>query len=221
MPLYDGILFYGYQSKMTDEQRRYVDSIIDNQLTIVDAIAGSGKTTLAVAAARHIFEHTGKPLLYILAPVQEKGMGFRPGTQEEKEAEYLVPLKDALLEINQNPDQCLALETNPDAQKSGKAWVEAKSHIFVRGSNIKGKTVIIDEAANFTRGELKKLLTRIHSDCHTVLIGHRGQNDLPDPSKSGFEPYTEHFRDEPYCEVLELTKTWRGAMAQHADKLTW
>lgn len=221
MPLYTGSLFYGYQSKLTDEQRRYVDSILDNRLTIVDAIAGSGKTTLAVAAARHIYEHTRNPLLYIFAPVQEKGMGFRPGTQEEKEAEYLVPLKDALLEINQNPDQCLALETNPDAQKSGKAWVEAKSHIFVRGSNIKDKTVIIDEAANFTRGELKKILTRIHDSCHTVVIGHQGQNDLPDPTKSGFVPYIDHFRDQPYCEVLQLTKNFRGELAQHADSLTW
>src|SRR5699024_8120889 len=184
MPLPENNLLYGFAPKLTDEQRRYVDSIFDNQLTIVNAKAGTGKTTIAVACAAVI----GKPLTYIFSPVAERTMGFRPGSQSEKEAEYIEPLK---------------------------------SHVFARGTNIKGHTVIIDEAQNFTRGELKKVLTRLHGDCTVIVIGHDGQNDLPNASTSGFLPYLDHFKDEPYVGVHELTVNFRGKLAQHADNLTW
>jgi len=102
-----------------------------------------------------------------------------------------------------------------------KAWVEAKSHTFLRGGNIKGSTVIIDEAQNLTRGELKKVLTRIHPDTTVIMIGHDGQIDLKKPEKSGFTPYLEHFSGESYVKVVELTKNFRGPLAQKADELTW
>lgn len=101
------------------------------------------------------------------------------------------------------------------------AWIEAKSHIFMRGTNIKDSTLIIDEAANFTRGDLKKVLTRVHDSTKVIMIGHTEQCDLPDPSKSGFLPYLEHFRNEPYVKVIELTTNFRGRLAQKADELTW
>ena len=217
MPLPTDTMFFGFRDKLTDEQRRYVDSIFDNQLTIVNAKSGTGKTTLAVAAARLL----GKPLVYIFSPVEESKMGFRPGTQQEKEAEYWQPLKDALLEINENPSQAIFDETNIDAMKAGHVWVYPKSHVFARGTNIKDSTVILEEAQNYTRGELKKTLTRIHDSCTVIMIGHDGQCDLPNPSKSGFVPYLEHFRDEPYANVCELTVNFRGRLAQKADELTW
>ena len=208
-------LFYGLS--LTDEQRIYVDSIFDNQLTIVNARSGTGKTTLAVGASKIL----GNPLVYIFSPVEEGRMGFRPGTQQEKEAEYWQPLKDALLEIGENPSQVVCDESNPDAMKSGHVWVYPKSHVFARGTNIKDSTVIIEETQNFTRGELKKVLTRIHDSCTVIMIGHDGQCDLPNASKSGFVPYLEHFRNEPYTKVVELTQNFRGNLAQHADELTW
>jgi phosphate starvation-inducible protein PhoH and related proteins len=220
-------LFFGLD--LTEEQQRYADSIFDKRLTIVDAKSGSGKTTIAVGCAKLIHEQAkknnpfGKPLLYIFAPVQEKAMGFRPGNQETKEEEYLQPLKDALLEIGENPAQVIFNEEMLKDKKPNldNVWVYAKSHVFARGTNIKGKTVIIDEAQNFTRGELKKILTRIHDDCTVIMIGHRGQIDLPDPKKSGFVPYMEWFKDKHYVQVLELTKNFRGELAQDADDFNW
>lgn len=214
--LKDNMLF-GFAPLLTDEQREYVNSILSNQLTIVNAKAGTGKTTLAVACAAVI----GKPLTYIFSPVSERSMGFRPGSQAEKEAEYAEPLKDALLEIGENPSKAIFDEDNLDNMKAGNVWVYPKSHIFARGTNIKGHTVIIDEAQNYTRGELKKVLTRLHDDCTVIMIGHDGQNDLPNASKSGFVPYLEHFRDEPYAHVCELSVNFRGKIATHADNLTW
>lgn len=218
MPLPKDNLFFGYSQKLTNEQKEYVNSIIDNQFTIVNAKAGTGKTTLAVMAAKYL----ERELVYIFSPVEEKTLGFTPGTIAEKEMKYIVPLKDALLEINEDPDKVLIYEDNIDNVKNGNAWVQAMSHTFARGTNIKGtKLLIIDEAQNFTRGELKKVLTRIHDNVKVVMIGHDGQIDLKDTSKSGFIPYSNHYSDEEYVKICKLTVNFRGKLAQHADELKW
>lgn len=207
-------LFYGLE--LTEEQRSYVDSIFDNQLTIVNARSGTGKTTLAVGASLIL----GKPLIYTFSPVEEGSIGHTPGTVEEKERKYIQPLLDALHEIGEDPRFALKSENNPDMINE-KAWVDAKSHTFLRGSNIKNSVVIIDESQNLTRGELKKILTRCHDSSKVIMIGHDKQCDLKNPSKSGFVPYMEHFRNEPYAKVCKLTKNFRGELANHADRLTW
>ncbi|MCM3784346.1 PhoH family protein [Neobacillus mesonae] len=216
MPLPKDSMFFGFADKLTPEQRVYVDSIYDNQLTMVNAKSGTGKTTLAVGAAKLI----GKPLVYVFSPVEEGRMGFRPGTQREKESAYITPLTDALLKIGEIPLQAIYDEERP-GRENQYAWVHPMSHVFARGTNIEGKTVIVDEAQNFTRGELKKLLTRIHDDCRVIIIGHTEQIDLPNAAKSGFAPYIEHFRNEPYALTCELTVNFRGRLAQHADELSW
>lgn len=216
MPLPKDSMFFGFADKLTDEQRVYVDSIFDNQITFVNARAGTGKTTLAVAAAKLL----KKPLIYTFAPVEEGALGYTPGTAEEKEAKYTTPLHDALSKIREDPRFAIKSEKNPDIINEN-AWVTAKSHVFMRGTNIEGKTVIIDEAQNMTRGDLKKVLTRLHDDTTAIVIGHTSQCDLPKPDKSGFAPYIEHFRNEPYAKVVELTKNFRGRLAQHADELEW
>ncbi|MEH7521711.1 PhoH family protein [Bacillus sp. JJ1503] len=216
MPLPANNMLFGFEPLLTDEQRAYVDSIFDNQLTIVNAKSGTGKTTLAVACAKLL----GKPLLYTFSPVEEGSLGFTPGTVEEKESKYIQPLLDALVEIREDQRFAIKSEKNPDIINEG-AWITAKSHTFVRGTNIKDSVLIVDEAQNFTRGELKKLLTRCHDTTKVIVIGHDKQIDLKDPKKSGFVPYIEHFRNEPYANVLELTKNFRGRLAQHADELEW
>lgn len=217
MPLHGNSLFFGLAPTMTQEQRVYVDSILDNQLTLVNARSGTGKTTLAVGAAKLL----GKPLVYVFSPVEEGRMGFRPGSQKDKESAYITPLTDALYEINEDPAKVIYDPENPEAQKRGHVWVYPMSHVFARGTNIKGKTVILTESQNFTRGELKKILTRIHDDCHVIIEGHTEQCDLPDARKSGFAPYIEHFRNEPYAKICELTVNFRGRLAQRADSLIW
>lgn len=217
MPLPKDSLFFGFAAKLTDEQRAYVDSIFDNRMTFVNAAAGTGKTTMAVAVAKLL----NKPLVYVISPVEEKRMGFLPGGVKAKESVYFTPLEDALLEIGEDPRKVIYNEENIEAQKRGDVWVYPKSHVYVRGSNVKGKTVIITEAQNFTRGELKKVLSRLHDDCTVIVEGHADQCDLPDPRKSGFVAYLEHFRSEPYVNVCELTVNFRGQVATHADKLRW
>src|SRR5690625_1088663 len=209
-------LLCGFAPKLTDEQRVTVNSILRKQRTIVNAKAGTGTATPAVACVAVI----GKPLIYTFAPVEERALGFTPGTQEEKESKYITPLLDALSEIREDARLALYREGNPDFMND-QTWIKAMSHVFMRGTNIKDSTLIIDEAQNMTRGDLKKVLTRVHDSTKVIMIGHTEQCDLPDPSKSGFAPYIEHYRDEPYAKVVELTKNFRGKLAQKADELTW
>jgi phosphate starvation-inducible protein PhoH len=103
MPLPKDNMFYGI--KLTDEQKVYADSIFDNLVTFVQARAGSGKTTVAVGAAKII----NKPVHYIFPTVQEKALGFTTGDVKQKESKYLTPLIDAIIAINENPMQAKKL----------------------------------------------------------------------------------------------------------------
>jgi len=160
--------------------------------------------------------------------VQESIMGFRPGTQSEKESIYHQPLIDALLEIKEKPSQCIfdeetlareAIHRKVSVNKVMDAvWCYPKSPLFLRGTNLKDMTIIIDECQNFTVQELRKILTRVHDSCKVICIGHSGQVDIP-ASKSGFEPYMEHFKDQPYCKIVSLTKNFRGDLANWADEI--
>lgn len=216
---WEDTLFFGMADKLTREQRDYLNAIYTSKITFVNARSGSGKTTLAVGAAKLL----GQPLVYIFAPVEEGKMGFRPGDQREKEAEYLQPLKDALLEIGEDPFQAIHDPEIAEKAKNGvdNSWVFPMSHIFARGTNIKNATVVITEAQNFTRGELKKILTRIHDSCTVIVEGHDGQCDLPNPNKSGFVPYMKHFENEDYVSCVKLTVNFRGEISRKADELTW
>lgn len=218
MPLHKNNMLFGFADKLTDEQQEYVDAIIDYQCVFVNAPSGTGKTTLAVAIAKVL----KRDLTYIFAPVEERKLGFSTGSIEKKESKYIVPLQDALLEIGEIPDRVIDSEDNIENKKNGNVWVKAMSHVFARGTNIKGnKLIILDESQNFTRGELKKILTRVHDDTKIVVMGHDGQCDLDDPRKSGFIPYLEHFKNEPYVRICKLTHNFRGLLATKADALQW
>lgn len=215
MPLPESAeLFYGLD--LTEEQREYVDAIFDKKIVFVNAKAGTGKTTLAVGAAKIL----DMDLVYTFSAVEERTLGYTPGSPEEKEQKYIQPLLDALEQIREDTRFAIKREDHPPIINDS-AWITAQSHTFLRGTNIKDKVVIIDEAQNLTRGELKKVLTRVHDSAKVIVIGHDGQNDLKNPEKSGFIPYLEHFRGKEYAAVLELTKNFRGEVARHADELTW
>lgn len=222
MPLPKDHLLFGYADKLTDEQKDYVDAICDYQFVACNAPAGSGKTTLAVMMAR-VLE---RDLLYIFSPVEEGRLGFLPGNLEDKTEPYLTPLYDALLEMNENPLKVVEKTDNIDNVKNGNTWVRAMSHVHARGINIKSTPnkplfVILDESQNFTRGEIKKTLSRIHDNVKVVMIGHGAQCDLKDPRKSGFIPYVNHFEGQEYFKRVSLSVNFRGQLSSHADSMTW
>lgn len=141
MPLPKDNLLFGFAPKLTDEQKEFVDAIFDNTITICDSKSGTGKTTLSVACAKLL----GEPLYYIFSPCQESKLGFLPGDLEGKTDVYWQPLKDALIEIGEQPEKAIASQENIDNIKNGNAWVFPMPHVYARGINLKDATIILDE----------------------------------------------------------------------------
>lgn len=205
--------FYGWH--LDKYQLDYVNAMLnpEKQAVFCNAKAGTGKTTLAVATA-NLLVKGGRfnKAIYCVSPTQEERLGYLPGDVTEKTEIYFQPLYQALESIGQNP-----LLVND--QKTG-FWVEATTHLYMRGMNIEKSVLILDECQNFFLDDCKKVLTRVHDDCLVIVIGHTGQNDLyKNKHHSGFAPYMEHFKNEPYVQICELKKNYRGRFSQKADEL--
>lgn len=213
----DGHMFFGM--KLDEQQTAYRDAIWDPEKLIVfcDAKAGSGKTQIAVMTAELLYQYGRyEGIVYITAPVQEGKLGFLPGTVQEKLEIYNEPFYQAALKAN--VDMQHSFHGDPESEKSGAAYIECMSHNYLRGCNFENKVVIIDEAQNFYKDELKKVLTRMHDTCKVIVIGHTGQIDLyHHPENSGFAPYIKHFEDIEWAEICHLTNNYRGKLSNHAD----
>lgn len=209
-------------SKLTSEQSTVLEKMLDPKYQIVwiNAKAGTGKTWLAVLAAQKLYEQAKKELLYTFSPVQEGRLGYLPGDRYEKTDPYTQPLKDALNSLGIKPITAMYDPAFQDSHPVNRmAWVRSDSHVFMRGVNQENKTVIIDEAQNWTVEELRKMLTRCHESTKVFVIGHSGQIDLADQYTSGFEAYMFHFHNQDWSVKCHLTTNFRGKLAQHADEL--
>ena len=212
--------FYGF--KLDEQQKAFRDAIWNenNLIVFANARAGTGKTLIAVATANLLVQYGKyKGIVYIVSPVQESKSGFLPGDADEKTRVYTEPLYDALGKIGVNPYTAVNQESIMN-QKNGTGYIDCLSHLWLRGCNLEDKVIIIDESQNMYTDELKKVLTRIADTSKTIVIGHTGQCDLyHNKENSGFAPYIEHFKDQPYAQVCELTKNYRGVVSNHADAL--
>ena len=213
-------MFYGI--KLDEQQKEFRDAIWnpDKLIVFANARAGTGKTLIAVATANILVQYGRYDgIVYIVSPVQESKSGYLPGTADEKTRVYAEPLYDALHKINIDPHKVVNQESIMN-QKEGTGYIDCLSHLWLRGCNLENKVIIIDESQNMYTDELKKVLTRISDSSKTIVIGHTGQCDLyHNKENSGFAPYIEHFKDQPYAQVCELTKNYRGVVSNHADAL--
>jgi len=211
--------FYGIP--LDAEQKAFAEAILNPEKLIIfcDAPAGTGKTTVSMAAASLLVQHHEYDgIVGIVSPCNEGRQGFLPGDITAKSEVYFEPFYQAMVECNMNPtsDVCKEALVN---QRGDDEPVTLITDTFLRGSNFHKRVVIIDEAQNFTASNLKKTLTRIADDCKVICIGHRGQNDLENCEQSGFEQYIEHFRADPRTAVCELRTNHRGWISSHADAL--
>jgi len=212
--------FYGFN--LDDEQKVFRDMIWDPEKLIVfcNARAGTGKTFIATATANLLVQYgLYDGIVYISSPTQESKLGFLPGEIENKTAVYSEPFIEALIKLNINPNTAVH-QYNIMNQKNGTSYIDAITHVYLRGCNFENKVVIIDEAQNYYLDELKKTLTRMADSCKVIVIGHSGQIDLyHNPENSGFVRYLEHFKDDPRTAVCELNTNYRGWISSHADEL--
>lgn len=213
----DDTQFYGFV--LNEGQRAFHDALFDQskQVVICNATAGAGKTLIAVACARLLtYKKVYDDAVYVFPTVEEGTLGYRPGNVTDKEADYVQPLYDALTSMGEDPDHSIY---NDVSLKNGTAWVEAKSATFLRGTNMKRKFLIIDEAQNFTAPQLKKIISRAHDDTKVVIIGCIAQMDIP-LDRSGFAKTIAFLK--PYddrVQICEMPVSYRGWLAQTIDGL--
>lgn len=213
--------FFGL--RLDDAQLEFVNTMLDRSLIFcgVDARAGTGKTLLAVATG-YLMVKCGlyDSIVYITAPVQEEKLGYLPGDLQSKTAMYMEPLTQALTKLGLNPYSSITQNgVVQDQGQSGDGFIEATTHVFMRGINLERKFIIIDETQNFTVRELQKVLTRCHDSSKVVCIGHAGQIDLRRKDDSGFSAYLELFAKDDFAKSCTLTKNYRGVFATRADEI--
>ena len=212
---------FSFDFDLDEQQAAFVEAIKSEEKTIVfcNARAGTGKTTLAMGAANMLVQDRRNDLdgiVYIVSPYGEGKQGYLPGSITEKSEVYYEPAYQAMIECGLNPNTDIVTESMT-SKKRGTGFVKLMTHTFLRGTNFERQVVILDEAQNFTAGELKKVLTRIKDSCKVVVVGHTGQVDIS--GRSGFAQYIEHFRDQERAAICELTVNHRGWLSTWADDL--
>ncbi len=161
-------------------QRRYVDAIKNNTITIGVGPAGTGKTYLAVAQAVSAFRAKAVNRIILTRPAVEAGekLGFLPGDLQQKVDPYLRPLYDALFDM-------LGAENFQRCQERGD--IEVAPLAYMRGRTLDDSFIILDEAQNTTSEQMKMFLTRLGFNSKAVVTGDITQIDLPDGKHSGLK----------------------------------
>ena len=161
-------------------QQNYMKAIMKNTITIGVGPAGTGKTYLAVAAAVAAFRERTVNRIILTRPAVEAGerLGFLPGDLQNKVDPYLRPLYDALYDM-------LGAETFQKYQERGS--IEVAPLAYMRGRTLDDSFIILDEAQNTTREQMKMFLTRLGFGSKIVITGDVTQIDLPDDKVSGLK----------------------------------
>ena len=161
-------------------QQEYMRAIQSNTVTIGVGPAGTGKTYLAVAAAVAAFRERTVNRIILTRPAVEAGerLGFLPGDLQNKVDPYLRPLYDALYDM-------LGAETFQKYQERGS--IEVAPLAYMRGRTLDDSFIILDEAQNTTREQMKMFLTRLGFGSKIVITGDVTQIDLPDDKVSGLK----------------------------------
>ena len=161
-------------------QQKYMKAIQKNTITIGVGPAGTGKTYLAVAAAVAAFRERTVNRIILTRPAVEAGerLGFLPGDLQNKVDPYLRPLYDALYDM-------LGAETFQKYQERGS--IEVAPLAYMRGRTLDDSFIILDEAQNTTKEQMKMFLTRLGFGSKIVITGDVTQIDLPDDKTSGLK----------------------------------
>lgn len=161
-------------------QKKYVDAIQKNVVTLAVGPAGTGKTYLAVAIAASQYKSKAVDKIILTRPAVEAGekLGFLPGDLQEKVNPYLRPLYDGLQEM-------FGVETYQKLIEKGA--IEVAPLAYMRGRTLSNAFIILDEAQNTTREQMKMFLTRLGENSKMVVTGDLTQTDLPEGKKSGLK----------------------------------
>ena len=181
-------------------QKRYVDAIKKNTITLGIGPAGTGKTYLAVAAAVAAFRDKQVNRIILTRPAVEAGerLGFLPGDLQSKVDPYLRPLYDALFDM-------LGAETYNKYLERGN--IEVAPLAYMRGRTLDDSFIILDEAQNTSREQMKMFLTRLGFGSKIVITGDITQIDLPPDKVSGLREAMRVLKGVEDIAILRLTES--------------
>ena len=179
-------------------QKEYIKSVLTNTVTIGVGPAGTGKTYLAVAAAVQAFRDKQVNRIILTRPAVEAGerLGFLPGDLQSKVDPYLRPLYDALFDM-------LGAETYQKYLERGN--IEVAPLAYMRGRTLDDSFIILDEAQNTSREQMKMFLTRLGFGSKIVITGDVTQIDLPDGKPSGLKEAMRVLKNVEGIGICELT----------------
>ena len=180
-------------------QKKYVEAIRKNTIVLGAGPAGTGKTYLAVAMAVTAFRAKEVKRIILTRPAVEAGekLGFLPGDLQQKVDPYLRPLYDALFDM-------LGAEAFARYQERGS--IEVAPLAYMRGRTLDDSFIILDEAQNTTREQMKMFLTRLGFNSKMVVTGDVTQIDLPDGKRSGLTDAMKILRNVPDISINTFTE---------------
>ncbi len=179
-------------------QKQYCEAIEHNTITLGIGPAGTGKTYLAVAAAVAAFRAEKVNRIILTRPAVEAGerLGFLPGDLQSKVDPYLRPLYDALFDM-------LGADTYQKYLERGN--IEVAPLAYMRGRTLDDSFIILDEAQNTSREQMKMFLTRIGFGSKVVITGDITQIDLPEDKVSGLKIAMKVLEDIDDIAICKLT----------------
>ena len=182
----------------TQGQRAYIDAIRDNTLVFSIGPAGTGKTYLAMAAAVEALTSGAVRRMILTRPAVEAGerLGFLPGDLEAKINPYLRPLYDALYDM-MGPDEV--------ARAMERGDIEIAPLAYMRGRTLNDAIVILDEAQNTSRAQMKMFLTRLGFNSKMIITGDVTQVDLPRDLGTGLDDARRILGNVPDVAMVQLT----------------
>lgn len=181
-------------------QKKYVQSIFDNDLTFCVGPAGTGKTYLAVAVAVSLLKRHRIKRIVLVRPAVEAGekLGYLPGDLQAKVNPYLRPLFDAMHDMM--PFEQLKRFIQNDV-------IEVVPLAFMRGRTLNHAAVILDEAQNSTSSQMLMFLTRLGNHSKMIVTGDDSQSDLGDGMRSGLVDALDRLKDIPGVATVRLLRT--------------